>query len=208
VPAALRLTLARHSAMRAVGLLLSAVFIGCVFGALAFSALLITVQAAREQRQRQHNERSARARRLRWVHDGKEVYLGDPVLADSCAEASVVSNAGSPTKAATTATASAVAERFHIFLSHVWGTVRWGGNSDAVALLPHGCFMALLSARSRLPCVRAGPGPDAHCQATAARDAARRARLPRYLLPPCPPNPASTASSEDACSMHCPDRRR
>ena len=62
--------------MRAVAL--SLLFIVCIFGALACSAVLLIVQATQRSRQHFKDERAAKARRLRWVADDSEVVLGLP----------------------------------------------------------------------------------------------------------------------------------
>ena len=55
--------------------------------------------------------RAAKARRLRWVVDGAEVLLPDPVI--PC---------HAPTNFEPTCEVGTVNGRFHIFLSHVWAT--------------------------------------------------------------------------------------
>ena len=80
------------------GWLLSSVFILCVFGAIGFSALLLTIQIASNRRERLRNERNAKARRLMRMIKGKgmEEILAPPID-PRC---------------------------FHLFLSHVWSSVR------------------------------------------------------------------------------------
>ena len=93
------------------GVLLSTIFIVCVFGGLVFSAV-ITAEQMREERVRQQREaREAKARRLRWTKDDTEVILSKPVIPDC-----------KPTRFAPTTKMGAISKRFHIFLSHVWGT--------------------------------------------------------------------------------------
>ena len=86
------------------GVLLSGLFIASVFGALAFSAVLLVIQVGKEHRQRLREARTAKARRLSWAADGTEVELGEPVLHP--VERTMGQTPGS----------------FHIFLSHAWGT--------------------------------------------------------------------------------------
>ena len=106
-----RMSLELKNDYKVQGVVLSAIFIVCVFGGLVFSAL-ITAEQVREERVRQQREaRAAKARRLRWKADDTEVILGPPVI-----------KACKPTGFAPTYNMGAVSERFHIFLSHVWGT--------------------------------------------------------------------------------------
>ena len=94
------------------GVLLSAIFIVCVFGALVFSAVLTVEQMRQEREQRLREERAGKARRLRWVDDASEVVINKkPVIPKS-----------TPPSFTPTYKMGAVSDLFHIFLSHVWGT--------------------------------------------------------------------------------------
>ena len=63
----MRLSHEQSQDFRVTSLLLMALFIVCVFGALAFSAALLTVQLDADRRRRLKDLRAAKARRLRWA---------------------------------------------------------------------------------------------------------------------------------------------
>ena len=73
--------------------------------------VVFIAQAGDEARRALREAHAAKARRLRWCKDAAEVILSKPAIPDC-----------KPASFAPSYNMSAVAERFHIFLSHVWGT--------------------------------------------------------------------------------------
>jgi len=112
-----RMSIKQRSDFAIEGLLLTIIFIGCVFGALGFSAVLLILQLKQDLRERQDKARAARARRLRLLKNGAEVLL-DTLLSGAAkdellkklhpntpdSELGLIPHAGP----------------FHIFLSHNW----------------------------------------------------------------------------------------
>ena len=88
--------------------LVSAVMIASAISSIVIAAVVLAFQMKREGQRQLAAARVAKARRLRWVTDGKEVNVGPPVIPAS------VSTHFPPTY-----TMGAVSRRFHLFLSHV-----------------------------------------------------------------------------------------
>ena len=89
----------------------TAMLFASVLGALLASKIIFTVQLAVERQTRAKEMRAAKARRLRWTIDDSDVELGEPII-PLCVEPSF-----EPTYHM-----GAVSGRYHLFLSHVWGS--------------------------------------------------------------------------------------
>ena len=90
---------------------LTVVLLSCLLGSLVACALILIIQFIAEARRRRREARAAQARRLCVVASGEEVILGAPVIP-----------ASAPYTFEPTYNMGNVSGRFHIFLSHVWGT--------------------------------------------------------------------------------------
>ena len=82
-----------------------------VLGALIASTIIFAILLTVERKARAKEMRAAKARRLRWSVDDSEVELGEPII-PSCIKPSF-----EPTYRM-----GAVSGRYHLFLSHVWGS--------------------------------------------------------------------------------------
>lgn len=103
-----RMSHEQRSDFEVAGVLLSSIFIICVFGTFALSALLLSIQLAADRQQRLYDARVSKARRLRAHDTGDEV---QPVLIS--------------------------ADQFHLFLSqHVAETRSCAGPSLALPQPP------------------------------------------------------------------------
>jgi hypothetical protein len=109
-----RMSTEQRDDFRLANFALELTFFVAVFGALLGSAFLLTVQLAKEEAARAREERAGKARRLRWLANGHEVVLGEPVVFGTLVDES--------RSATSVARPSAVALQYHLFLSHVWST--------------------------------------------------------------------------------------
>ena len=92
------------------GLLTTVLFLS-VLSSLVVATVIFFFQLAAETARRHGEARASSARRLRYVSDDREVELGPPAIPEK-----------TPTSFEPTYQMGAVSGRFHIFLSHVWGT--------------------------------------------------------------------------------------
>ena len=70
-----RMSVEQRADFDVADLMLTGIFMVCVFGALAFSALLLAVQLAIEGQQQLRLVHAEKGRRLRWLVDGSKVRL-------------------------------------------------------------------------------------------------------------------------------------
>ena len=90
---------------------LSFIALACCVGAFIMLGASTFIQLGVERRRKLFEARAAKARRLRWGDDGTEVFLGALIIPER-----------EPTDFAPTASLKEIPTRFHLFLSHVWGT--------------------------------------------------------------------------------------
>ena len=97
-----------------------------ILGGLIALKIIFAIQLAVERKARAKEKRTAKARRLRWTVDDSEVELGKPTI-PPCIEPSF-----EPTYHM-----GAVFGRYHLFLSHVWGSVCSRIQPSPLALCPN-----------------------------------------------------------------------
>ena len=91
--------------------LLTVIIFLAVIASLVVATVIFFFQLAAERARKRSEARASSARRLRYVSDDREAELGQPIIPDKAAPSF-----------APTYQMGAVSGRFHIFLSHVWGT--------------------------------------------------------------------------------------
>ena len=90
---------------------LAVILVCALFGSLVLSSAIFVILLRQDRQRRLREARASQSRRLRWKGNDEEVHLGPPVIPQKL-----------PPTSSPDYDMGAVSDRFHLFLSHVWGT--------------------------------------------------------------------------------------